>query len=615
MSWLEFFASDFPHDFEMYEPIVKRVFLNVTSILGFVLSLILLFITLFTHRFSFTFLYVLPPILLLSIFVLTHRTRTLEFPCGLLFISLLVSLGLYSVGLNNLGILFICIFPPIAYFLFGKHRGLLWVLALNIGYVIFIILVLIKYISISISTSLLFSGFALLLIISTISHLAEARKEQLGTLMRDRIYYDQLTHLPNRLLLLQHISEAKSPALILVNLDDFKEINATYGYRAGDRVLQCAADKLKEILPDSATGVYQLNADEFAVLIEKGEDPRFQKSLTNIASVINRFLRHEKCIFQNIEIRFRASMGIAIADDVGVNNLFACADIALKTAKSTNASFLFYRQALDTQKRYEENIKWANILTDALDNGRILPFYQPIMNNEIGKIVKYEALVRLINAEGEIVTPQFFLDIAKKSKLHTRITKIMLIRAIEFIEANPTAVSINLSFEDILDQSVRDYLDRIYEGNAATFSRLCFEITESEGIKNYDLVSSFIKEMKQRGCQIAIDDFGTGYSNFDYLIRLNVDFLKIDGSLIKHIHQEKNPRVIVKNIVDFTKKMGIKTIAEFVESEALFSEVKKLNIDYSQGYYIGEPKPVILDFEIDTDIEETKHLQQGITTG
>jgi EAL domain-containing protein (putative c-di-GMP-specific phosphodiesterase class I) len=308
-------------------------------------------------------------------------------------------------------------------------------------------------------------------------------------------------------------------------------------------------------------------------------------------------------------------MGIAIADDVGVENLFACADIALKTAKSTNASFLFHRQALDTQKRYEENIKWANILTDALDNGRVLPFYQPIVDNETGEIVKYEALVRLVNAESEIISPYFFLDIAKKSKLHTRITKIMLIRAIEFMKTNPTVVSINLSFEDILDQSVRDYLDRIYEGNASTFSRLCFEITESEGIKNYDLVSSFIKEMKQRGCQIAIDDFGTGYSNFDYLIRLNVDFLKIDGSLIKHLHQERNPRVIVENIVDFTKKMGIKTIAEFVESEALFNEVKKLNIDYSQGYFIGEPKPVTREIEINTEVEEPEHLQQGKVPG
>lgn len=612
MNWRDFFTGSFSHDFETYESFSKRVFLNIVSILGFLLSFIFLVINLFTYRFSLIYLYVPPPVLFLSIFVLLHKTGKIERSSGFLLLSLLVSIGLYSVGLNNLGVLFTCVFPPIAYFLYGKRRGLQWVLPLNIGYGILTTLFLLNLITTSLSPSPLFLGFAILILISAFTYLIEAQKERIGSLMRDRIYYDQLTHLPNRVLLLRHISEANSPALILINIDDFKEINATYGYRAGDKVLQCAADKLNQILPDSATGVYRLNADEFAVLIQKGEDTRFRKSLTNIANLINRFLRHEKCIFQKVEIRFRASMGIAIADEVGTDKLFACADIALKTAKSTNTSFLFYRQALDTQKRYEENIKWANVLTDALDNGRVVPFYQPIIDNKTGEIVKYEALVRLINAEGEVITPHFFLDIAKKSRLHTRITKIILIRASEFLLANPTGVSINLSFEDILDQSVKDYIDRIYAKNPTIFSRLCFELTESEGIQNFDIVSRFIKEMKQRGCQVAIDDFGTGYSNFDYLIRLDVDVLKIDGSLIRNIQQERNSRLIVENIVDFTRKMGIKTVAEFVESEALLTEVKRLKIDYSQGYYIGKPKPVTREFEIDTEVEEAEHLQREV---
>lgn len=612
MNWRDFFTGSFSHDFETYESFSKRVFLNIVSILGFLLSFIFLVINLFTYRFSLIYLYVPPPVLFLSIFVLLHKTGKIERSSGFLLLSLLVSIGLYSVGLNNLGVLFTCVFPPIAYFLYGKRRALQWVLPLNIGYGILTTLFLLNLITTSLSPSPLFLGFAILILISVFTYLIEAQKERIGSLMRDRIYYDQLTHLPNRVLLLRHISEANSPALILINIDDFKEINATYGYRAGDKVLQCAADKLNQILPDSATGVYRLNADEFAVLIQKGEDTRFRKSLTNIANLINRFLRHEKCIFQKVEIRFRASMGIAIADEVGTDKLFACADIALKTAKSTNTSFLFYRQALDTQKRYEENIKWANVLTDALDNGRVVPFYQPIIDNKTGEIVKYEALVRLINAEGEVITPHFFLDIAKKSRLHTRITKIILIRASEFLLANPTGVSINLSFEDILDQSVKDYIDRIYAKNPTIFSRLCFELTESEGIQNFDIVSRFIKEMKQRGCQVAIDDFGTGYSNFDYLIRLDVDVLKIDGSLIRNIQQERNSRLIVENIVDFTRKMGIKTVAEFVESEALLTEVKRLKIDYSQGYYIGKPKPVTREFEIDTEVEEAEHLQREV---
>ncbi len=592
MNWPHIFSGNFARDFEQYEPVGKRVFVSATSILGFILTLVPLITVLFTGNPSRIYLYIPAPLLFAGTLLMSRRSGKLELICGLLLLSLLLSLVLYSIGLNNLGFIFTCVLPPIAYILHGKRKGFRWVLSINIGYGIFVTLVLSNVVTTSFSKPLLWFGFAILILISSISHLFSAWKERYALLMRDRIYYDRLTHLPNRELLLKHISETVSPALLLINIDDFKEINATYGYRAGDRVLQCAADRLNQILPDSATGVYRLSADEFAVLIRHGEDARFQKSLTNIANVIDRFLRHEKCIYQNLEIRFRASMGIAIAEEVGTDRLFACADIALKTAKTTNDSFLFYEQALDTQKRYEDNIKWANNLTDALDNSRVVPFYQPIMDNRSGEIVKYEALVRLVDAQGEIIPPHFFLDIAKKTKLHTRITKIMLLRATEFMSMNPEVVSINLSFEDILDQSVRDYLDRIYKENSAIFSQLCFEITESEGIKNYDLVSRFIRDMKKRGCQVAIDDFGSGYSNFDYLIRLNVDFLKIDGSLIKYITQERNSRVIVENIVDFTKKMGIKTIAEFVESKALYTEVKKLKIDYSQGYYIGRPKPV-----------------------
>jgi diguanylate cyclase (GGDEF)-like protein len=594
MNWRAIFTGNPADDFETYDILNRRAFLHASGLLAFLISALLAAMALL-HGWKALYLF-LPSPILFSSFVILHRTGRLQGAKTFLLFSLLVSLALYILGTGGLALLFCCVVPPLAYFLYGKRRGLHWVLPLNLACGVFLLLILLNLVEPAAQIPFSSASFFALVLISVLSHLIETRNERLASLMRDRIYYDRLTHLPNRELLLKTISEASSPALILINIDDFKEINATYGYGAGDRVLQSAAGKLKQILPDSATGVYRLNADEFAVLIQKGQDNRFEKSLTNIANLIDRFLRHEKCIYQKVEIRFRASMGIAIADDVGRSRLFACADIALKTAKSTNASFVFYREALGTQKRYEENIKWANVLTDALDNGRVVPFYQPIMDNRSGEIVKQEALVRLMNAEGQIVSPRFFLDIAKKSKLHTRITKIMLIRATEFLLANSGGVSVNLSFEDILDLSVRHYIDRIYADNPAIFSRLCFEITESEGIENYERVSGFIKEMKGRGCQVAIDDFGSGYSNFDYLIRLNIDLLKIDGYLIRNLLHDKNSRLIVDNIVGFTKKMGIKTVAEFVESEALLNEVRELEVDYSQGYHIGRPRPVLREF-------------------
>ena len=179
MNWRDFFTGNFPHDFETYEPISKRVLLNVVSTLGFVSSFIFLMINLFIYRSSLVYLYIPTPILFFSIFVFLKKTGKLELLSGILVLSLLVTLVLYSIGLNNLGILFTCAFPPVAYFLLGRRRGLQWVLALNIGYGIFTILILINLITTSVSPSLLFLGFVLLILISVFSCLIEARKERL----------------------------------------------------------------------------------------------------------------------------------------------------------------------------------------------------------------------------------------------------------------------------------------------------------------------------------------------------------------------------------------------------------------------------------------------------
>ncbi|MFW5989869.1 MAG: EAL domain-containing protein, partial [Campylobacterales bacterium] len=124
-------------------------------------------------------------------------------------------------------------------------------------------------------------------------------------------------------------------------------------------------------------------------------------------------------------------------------------------------------------------------------------------------------------------------------------------------------------------------------------SRAVMEITESEGIEEFDEVIKFIDETKKRGAKVSIDDFGTGYSNFEYLLKLNIDYIKIDGSLIKNIDSDDNSRFIVQTIVDFARKIGVKTVAEFVYSKAIFDIVKSMGIDYAQGYYFGQPSPKI----------------------
>ncbi len=149
--------------------------------------------------------------------------------------------------------------------------------------------------------------------------------------------------------------------------------------------------------------------------------------------------------------------------------------------------------------------------------------------------------------------------------------------------------SINLSINDILEPQISEYLIMMLK-RYGIGSKIVFEIVESEYIEKFEDVMAFITKVKKYDCKIAIDDFGTGYSNFEYLIKLKADYLKIDGSLIKNIDKDKNAYLVVSTIVDFSKKLGMKTVAEFVESEDIFKIVKELGVDYSQGYYFQQPQ-------------------------
>jgi len=579
-------------DFEEHDIITKILFINVTAALGVFLSLILLIIHLSSGQFSTIYFYIVIPIFFLTIMVILRITRNIKLCSTMIMFFLILTVPPGILSDSTVGIIYPFSYPLIAFYLYGRRKGLFWIFLLLLVYGTMIGLSYLKIIAIPYSFRFSLICFFNLAVISAFIYLLGDREEKTMDLIKKQIYYDPLTGLSNRALLLKHISEARSPALLLLNIDDFKEINATYGYQAGNSVLCYTAEKIKQIVPDSIKGVYKLDADEFAVLIDKEEeDSRFRKKLINIANIIIRFLHHDKCIFEDVEIIIRTTMGIALADAEGIEKLFACADIALQTAKRINKAFLFYEAALKTKKQYEDNIKWANILSDALDNGRIVPYYQPIVNNETIEIEKYECLVRLIDIEGQIISPNHFLNIAKKSRLYTKITKMVLRKAFEFLKTNPAEVSINLSVEDISDQTVLGYINKLLIENPSLKSRVCFEITETEGFENFDQVSQFIGKMKKIGCKIAIDDFGTGYSNFEYLMHLKVDYLKIDGSLIRNINQDADSRLIVENIVAFSNSMGIKTIAEFVHSIEIFKEVKILKINYSQGYYFGEPKP------------------------
>jgi diguanylate cyclase (GGDEF)-like protein len=490
---------------------------------------------------------------------------------------------------------FLISFPVGTYYLLGKREGSFWVA----GYVgVYLILILLTRLGILLSPHMMryvFLGFINLLVVSFLVYLIADRHYRIVGFMEGQIYLDPLTNLRNRKKLLIDISNARSPTLLLINVDDFKEINAIFGYRIGDSVLVFLARIFSNILPDFVEGVYKLAGDEFAVVIDMDNQQVTHDMIVDTANSISQYVQQERYGYAKYEIMLRVTMGISQAQSVGVKSLFSCADIALKTAKQSRKPFMFYRDAQATRSKFEENLKWIKILADAIEFDRIFPYYQPIIINATGEIDKYECLARIADRGGRIYTPKFFMSIAKKSRLYEKITRAIIRKTFEAFKENSTEFSINMSVEDFLDPYTLQYIKFALSEFPTVRNRVSFEILETESVTDFKKFADYIADMKSVGCKIAIDDFGAGYSNFDVLLKLQLDYLKIDGTLIEKIDTDANSRIIVENIVNFSRKMGIKTIAEYVHSKKIYDIVRSLGIDYSQGFFLGEPKPAVLD--------------------
>jgi EAL domain-containing protein (putative c-di-GMP-specific phosphodiesterase class I) len=236
------------------------------------------------------------------------------------------------------------------------------------------------------------------------------------------------------------------------------------------------------------------------------------------------------------------------------------------------------------KEKFEQVVK----LRKALANGDIIPYYQPIVDKE-GNITKYEALMR-VKIDDKIVSPFMFMDLIKEAKLYDEFSKLMIKKVFEDAKSDKLhKVSLNLSFLDISNAEIREFiLDLLQKSQIG--EKITFEILESESLENINIVTEFIKKVKEFGVTIAIDDFGSGYSNFVNILTIKPDFIKIDGSLIKNI-QKPEYYEIVKLINNFAKKFDILTVAEFVENREIFDILIEIGIDCFQGYYFYKPMP------------------------
>lgn len=411
-------------------------------------------------------------------------------------------------------------------------------------------------------------------------------------------HYDKDSDLPNRLSLFEDLStnEFKESVIVIVHVDNYIKIQNIYGYEIVSLLVMRIAKFLNEYNVAGIDKIYHSENNMFFINYNIHEGEELSTFLKEFHQKIENY--HFE-VEQELEILLDITMGIS--DPNKLNNSIdelKEAEIALELALDKRLDYAIYdNYYLENIEKNKTNMLMSQKIKWAIEDNGIFLEYQPIYNNRTKQIEKYEVLMRL---KGECICyPDTFIQLAKDIKKYRRLTDIMIDKAFKKFANERYEFSINLCANDINDDAFSDYfLAKIEEYQV--HNRLVIEIVESENILESANFYTFIKKVKEYGCKIAIDDFGSGFSNFLHIIELSdyLDYIKIDGSLIKNVLKDDKLKILVQSIQSYSKELNIKTIAEYVENEKVVAYLTNIGVDYSQGYYIGKPGEVIEEADL-----------------
>lgn len=393
---------------------------------------------------------------------------------------------------------------------------------------------------------------------------------------------DELTGLSNQRALKQAISKSGEKALLFLNIDHFDSINTIYGMGYGNKVLKETASRLERFLP-SNTQLYRISADEFVVLILS---PLSNQELMLSQQILSMF-QEASIIVENIEFDITFSMGMDRGEH---NQLFVHAKTASAEARERGRSqMVVFKSDSEYVKEQRQTLYWIQTVKDALVNDRVMSYYQPIYNNKTGRIEKYEALCRILDKNGKVLSADSFINSAALAGLMTKISRVMIDKAFKYFQNNNYSFSLNVSDQDFYENYLEDFLQYKCDYYNIKAERVYIEIIESLSTNNSNKVVEQIKRLRAKGFNITIDDFGVEQSVFSRLVRLEAKTIKIDSSFIENLDTNISNQMIVENIVSFAKRIGAETVAEFVNTKQVQDKVRELGINYSQGFYIGKP--------------------------
>ena len=385
-------------------------------------------------------------------------------------------------------------------------------------------------------------------------------------------------------------------SILMLDLDDFKDVNDTYGHPCGDRVLQQVADRMRASMRNGDLAT-RIGGDEFAIiLVETGVEG---------ALVVAEKLRTElrQMTFEGEEDKYfhvTTSIGVVTypSDARSISDLMAGVDLGLYRAKELG------KDTIGTLESVKDRVNASRLTRDyaeklrvSLREGRVIPYYQSIFDCRTGEPFAYETLARIIEPDGRTLSAGTFIDTIEKYGLGRDLDRTIIAQAMHAARARldadkpPFRIFINLSAQEIQGRGILGYAEQLCTELGIPPNVIVFEILERDAIGDMTHMRKFLSDLRKKGFLFALDDFGSGYNSFHYLRELTFDYVKIDGAFVKNIVRSKVDRTLVHNLTRLCQELGILTIAEFVESEDILQALRGMGVDYAQGFHLGMPAP------------------------
>lgn len=415
-----------------------------------------------------------------------------------------------------------------------------------------------------------------------------ATRDPLTNLFNQRIFWELLGY---------EISRAErhgySFGLLVIDLDNFKQVNDTYGHIFGDKFLTKVADVIHAALRKGDI-LSRYGGDEFALVLPEADEEQVFLVASRIKDALEAMVVPSP---DGTPVRGTASIGMAVYPLHADNDkdLFMFADNMTYKAKASGKNQVLVPSEDDVVHVFKKSSELSKILIKTIEEKRVIPYFQPIVSARTGEILCHELLCR-IEVDGEIMPAGEFIETAERLGIVSKLDCVLMEKLFEKMQAESYQgmIFINLSPRSLIMQEFIPTVIKLSHTYGIAHDRVVFELTERETVRNVSLLETFVSVLKLEGFKFAIDDFGAGFSSFQYVRRLPIDYVKIDGDFIREMLNDEKDFAFVKTLAVLAREFGIQTIAEYIENEELFTAIGEMGIDLGQGYHLGAPSPELL---------------------